>query len=314
MLGRIDPQNFLGGEIVLRKDLAVDAVREKIGKVLGMPVEQAAEGVIRLANAHMMNAIRLISVARGYDPRDFALVAFGGAGPLHAVELARELSIPKVVIPRFPGVTSAFGALRVEIRHDFIQAVFQKESEFDPARLNRFFDELELRGRTTLREEGLAEEQMRILRFVDVKYFPQNKYLTMPVPDGRLGEPEMRALVAAYVERYQREFGYTIPREIAEVEICNARVMATGSRRQAELGTFKGGAGAPRPRASREVYFREADGFVLTAVYDKAGLEPGAMVSGPAVIEQMDSTILIPPGASATVDEYLNVIIDVQKG
>lgn len=314
VLGRIDPNNFLGGEIVLRKELAVRAIREKVAVGFGMAVEEAAEGILRLANANMINAIRLISVARGYDPRDFALVAFGGAGPLHAVELARELSIPRVVIPRFPGLTSAFGTLRVEIRHDFIQAVFQKESEFDPERLSRIYAGLEDKGRKTLRDEGLAGDQMHLARYADVKYFPQNKYMTMPVPDGPLGAREMRGIVEAYVERYQREFGYTIPTDIAEVEICNARLVASGSSRKAELSRTAPGAAPVRPRAARDGYFREAGGFVKTPAFDKAALGPGAAIVGPAVVEQMDSTILIPPGASATVDGYLNVVIDVGRG
>ena len=311
VLGRIEPENFLGGEMALRKDLAARAIEAKVAKVFGMSLEAAAEGIIRLANAHMINAIRVISVARGYDPRDFALVAFGGAGALHGVELARELHIPKVVVPRFPGVTSAFGALRVDVRHDFIQPVFQRESEFDPARLNRIYAELEERARKTLRGEGLTDDQMHLARFADVKYFPQNKYLTMPVPDGPLGEREMRGIVEAYVTRYQREFGYTIPTDIAEVEICSARLVASGNTRKAELPRMPPGDGHARPRTARAVYFREAGGFVQTAIYDKSALGPGAALSGPAVIEQMDSAILIPPGASGVVDAYLNVIIDV---
>jgi N-methylhydantoinase A len=313
VLGRIDPENFLGGEMVLRQDLAARAIETKVAKVFGMSLEQAAEGIVRLADANMIEAIRLISVARGYDPRDFALVAFGGAGPLHAVALARELHIPTVVVPRFPGVTSAFGALRVEVRHDFIQAVFQKESEFDPDRLNRIFAELEDRARKTLRGEGLAEAQMHFARFADVKYFPQNKYLTMPVPDGVLGHQEMRGVVQSYIERYLREFGYTIPTDIAEVEICSARLMASGSTRKAELPRVAGGGGTAEPRASRPVYFREAGGFVPAAVFDKAALGPGTSVAGPAILEQMDTSIVIPPGASAAVDPYLNVIINVSS-
>ncbi len=313
VLGRIDPENFLGGEMVLRTDLAARAIEAKVAAAFGMTLEAAAEGIIRLANAHMINAIRVISVARGYDPRDFALVSFGGAGPLHAVELARELHIPQVVVPRFPGVTSAFGALRVDVRHDFIQPVFQRESEFDPVRMNHIYAELEDRARKTLRGEGLADAQMQFARFADVKYFPQNKYLTMPVPNGPLGDREMRGIVQAYVERYQREFGYTIPTDIAEVEICSARLVASGNTRKAELPRVPGGDASARPRGTRGVYFREAGGFIPTAIYDKAALGPGATLAGPALIEQMDSAILMPPEASAAVDSYLNVIIEVGK-
>jgi N-methylhydantoinase A len=313
VLGRLDPSNVLGGEVVLRKDLAATAIRERIATHFDMTLEEAAEGIIRLANANMINATHLISVARGYDPRDFALVAFGGAGALHAVDLARELHIPKVVVPRFPGVTSAFGALRVEVRHDFIQAVFQKESEFDPDRLNRAYEDLEDRARKTMRGEGLDASHIHLARYADVKYFPQNKYLTLPVPGGTLGQQEMRGIVDAYIERYQREFGYTIPTDIAEVEICSARLVASGATRKAELPRVAKAAGPAAPRGTRDVYFREAGGFTKTAVFDKTSLGPDASIVGPAVIEQMDTTIVIPPGASATVDPYLNVVIDVGK-
>ncbi len=314
VLGRIDPEHFLGGKMTLHQDRAARAIQDRVAAVFGLSVEEAAEGIIRLADANMIEAIRLISVARGYDPRDFALVAFGGAGPLHAVALARELAIPTVVVPRFPGVTSAFGALRVDVRHDFIQAVFQRESEFDPDHLNRIYADLEDKARKTLRGEGLAAGQMHFARYADVKYFPQNKYLTMPVPEGTLGHREMRGVVQAYIERYQREFGYTIPTDIAEVEICSARLVASGSTRKAELPRVTGSGGGGRPRMTRPVYFREAGGFVPADVLDKISLDPGARVAGPAVIEQMDTTIVIPPGATATVDTYLNVIIAVGRG
>ena len=260
----------------------------------------------------MLNATKLISVVRGYDPRDFALVAFGGAGPMHAVALARDLSIPRVIVPRHPGVTSAFGTLRVDIRHDFIHPLLKRQSEVRTDELNRLFQELEERANRILKEEGISGKAIQLDRFADVKYYPQSRYLTIPVKGGLLTAGDVQVIADDYVRRFHQEFGYTIPQDYAEVEVVNLRLSATGYVPKGEVQKAqRTGKHADALKGKREVFFREEGGFVSTPLYDRAGLFPGARLEGPAIIEQEDSTTVLPPGARAEVDEYLNLLIEV---
>ncbi len=308
--GVIDPEQFLGGAMSLDPVRARQAVENKIARALGMSVEEAADGILRLADANMINAVKLISVVRGYDPRDFAFVAFGGAGPMHAVSLAAELKIPKVIVPRYPGVTSAFGALRVDVRHDFIRPILKKSDQLSHTELARVYRDLEAEARRTLKGENIPLERVELHRLADVKYFPQSKYMTIPVPSGRVTKGTLDDIVNGFVTAYEREFGYRIPDDYAEVEISNARLSAVGVvpkgslRKSRKKGSLKSAL-----KGSRRVYFREAGGFTRTKIYDREGLGVGNRLSGPAIIEQPDSTTVLPPGAAATVDSYLNLII-----
>jgi N-methylhydantoinase A len=313
VLGRLNPLTFLGGEMSIHPDLARAAVRQ-IADHYGMSLEQAAEGILRVANANMMNATHLISVQRGYDPRDFALVAFGGAGPLHAVDLARDLGIPTVVVPPHPGLTSARGVLQVDVRHDFLLPVLRQRKDLDPARLGAIYDELVARAGAALEREGIPPEARDLQLAADVRYYGQSPYLTMPLAGPVRTAGELDAVVRAYNDRYLREFGYTMPPEVAEVEVVNARVTAVGATPQA-APTRAGGDGRPASAAiaaGRRVHFGEA-GFVATPVYERGKLVPGHRLAGPAVIEQMDSTTIVPPGAEGRVDEYLNLIVTVGR-
>jgi N-methylhydantoinase A len=315
-LGRLSEAGLIGGRLPLRRDLAEEAIRTHVALHFDWTVEEAASSIIRVANANMINAIRLVTIQQGHDPRDFALVAFGGAGPLHAVEVARELNVPRVVVPLFPGLASAFGQLHVDLRHDLTRAVFQRESQVDVDAFNGAWADLESEARALLTEEGIAGDRISLERQADLKYFPQSFYLTLPVPMGKLTSDHVADLVAAYNERHMHEFGYTIPRHAAEVEIGQVRLVATGlidkpSLRAAETnGGGKGNANGGHAREFREVYYAE-EGWIDSAVYRREELLPGMQVDGPAVVDQFDSTTLLPPGASASVDAYQNLIVDV---
>ncbi|MEE8109536.1 MAG: hydantoinase/oxoprolinase family protein, partial [bacterium] len=228
VLGVIAPDQFLGGAMTLDPDKARRAIEKNIARPLGMTVEEAADGILRLADANMINAVKLISVVRGYDPRDFAFVAFGGAGPMHAVSMTAELKIPKVIVPRSPGVTSAFGALRVDIRHDFIQPILKKTDLLSSEELARAYRDLEEEARQTLKKENIPLERVEFQRLADVKYFPQSKYMAIPVAPGRVTKKTLKEIEDHFLEQYQREFGYLIPDEYAEIELSNARLAAFG--------------------------------------------------------------------------------------
>jgi len=310
VLGRLSPEMFLGGEMAVKPDLARAAIAERVAVHFGFTVEEAAWNILRVANANMVNAIRLISVQRGYDPRDFALLAFGGAGPLHAVELAREMEIPTVLVPRLPGLTSALGVLAVDVRHDYVRPLFERERSADVGRIQAAFDAMQAEARADLAQEGVAPEAVQLRRTADLRYYGQiSASLTAPVPAERLDAAAVRTLIDDFVTQYRREFGYSMPADLAEVEIVNARVTGHGSIRRHEIKRFpRRGEAEEARKGHRPIYFQGA-GFVPSAVHDRAKLRHGAAFEGPAVVEQWDSTTLVPPGARATVDEYLNLVI-----
>lgn len=310
VLGRLRPDAFLGGGMLLDPDLAHRVLEERISHPMSMTIEQAADGMLHVANANMTDALRLVTVQRGRDPRDFALVAFGGAGPLHAAELAAEANISRVIVPRYPGLTSALGTLYVDYRHDLLRSVLMKERDVDAGRLQVLFDELEREAATLLDGEGVPERKRRLERVLDMRYYGQAPYLQISVSSNTLDVETIRQLVRAFNEAHMREFGYVMPREINEVEIVNARVVALGLTDTPEVASeVAAGTSDDANTGSRHVFFHGAGEFVETSVFDRSQLPPEATIEGPAVVEQLDSTTLIPPGWTAQVDRFLNLIL-----
>jgi N-methylhydantoinase A len=310
-LGRLNPATYLGGELEIRPDLAEAAIT-RLSEQLGLGVAETADGILRIANASMTSATHLISVERGYDPRDFALVAGGGAGPLHAVEIARELGIPHVVVPLVAGVTSALGILEVDLRHDFLRPVLSVADQLEAAELAATFDGMATEAEAMLALEDIPAERRAVEISVDVRYYGQTPYLNIPLAAPPAGRAELDEIVALYGERYEREFGYRLPPEVAKVEIVNARMTAIGAAEPIEPPRAEaGGDAAAAQTGTRAVYFREHGDFAPTPLYDRARLRPGAVLEGPAIVEQPDSTVLLPPGTTARVDPYLNLVLDV---
>jgi N-methylhydantoinase A len=310
-LGRLNPESYLGGDLEIQPELAEQAI-ERLAAQLDLSANETASGILRIANANMTSATHLISVERGHDPRDFALVAGGGAGPLHAVEIARELRIPQVVVPPTPGVTSALGILQVDLRHDLLAPVLGQVKDIQGDDLVATFDRLRDEATAILDAEDIAADRRSIELSVDARYYGQTPYMNLRIDEVPATPEALAALVAQYRERYETEFGYTLPEDVATVEIVNARVAAIGLTDDVELPRSEGGADAEAARkGSRDVYFDEVGDFTETPIYDRARLESGAAVDGPAVIEQTDTTVLVPPGAGARVDQYRNIIIDV---
>ena len=313
VLGRLDPNQFLGGEFTLSADLATSAVKTKIAEPLGMSLEDAAEGMLRVSNENMVDALRLISVERGNDPRDYTLIAFGGAGPLHAVSCAAEMNIPTVLVPRSPGLASAFGQLRVEIRDDTQRPLLTKHDDLDPADLEGAFTGLEEEAQAMLTSEGLAAEKIELRRSVDVKYYQQTSYLNIAVDDGKVDQEAVDSLVQQFLARHEEEFGYSVGLEYTSVEFVNARMTALGPAPVGELRRFEeSGDAADAVVETRKVHFAEADGWVDTEIYQRERLLAGATFDGPAIIQEVDSTTVVPPGAVVVVDEYRNLVIDTR--
>jgi N-methylhydantoinase A len=310
-LGRLNPDRYLDGSVQLHRGLAEEAIASLAAK-LGLSDAETASGILRIGNANMTAATHLISVERGYDPREFALVAGGGAGPLHAVDIARELGIPHVIVPPTPGVTSALGILQVDLRHDILRSVLTQLDQLESDRLVEIFSALEAEASAILEGEQIPEDRRRIERSLDVRYYGQTPYLNLEL-DEVPSTPEAIARIAErYGNDYEREFGYRLDADIATVEIVNARTAAIGLATPAELTPRSIPGGEAEPIDTRPVYFDDAGDFIETPIYARSVLAPGASIDGPAIVEQMDTTILIPPNSRARVDSRLNLIIEVQ--
>ena len=303
VLGRLGAE-LIGGAMTLDRGRAEDAVGE-VGGPLGLDLVGAAQAVVRVANANSADAIRLALIRRGHDPRDFALVAFGGAGPLHGAELARELSIPTVLVPPNPGITSALGCLLVDVRHDFSEMRLVAAGETEPPEIESRFRALEGEARERLRAEGIGDEDVRLARSVDMRYLGQWRSLEIPV-EGTV--ESLEALTDRFHEEHERQ--HTYKREGQPVEIYQLRVAAIGSIPKPELPYEEPEEHEPEPENHREVVF--GDGEALrAAVYRREGLKPGAKITGPAIVEQLDSTVVVPPGDGAEVDGYSNILVHV---
>ncbi|MGJ4995568.1 hydantoinase/oxoprolinase family protein [Bradyrhizobium sp. HKCCYLR20261] len=307
VLGRLSDR-LAGGKVSLDRALAVEAIERGVAKPLGLSLEDAALSVLKVANANMADAVRLLSIRRGYDPRDFALVAFGGAGPLHGAALARDLAIPVVLVPPNPGVTSALGCLLVDIQHDVTQMYLSKVEDVDVANLEETYRGLEIEGRERLKNEGVPDDRMVFQRKIDMRYLGQWRALSIPLPSSITSLDEA---VSIFHHEHGREHNYSRPG--APVEIYRVSVIATGLTPKAKFAEFELTDEPAKPVGSRAVRFDETEMAVPTPVYDRDLLKAGMKVEGPAVIDQLDSTTLVPPGVTAEIDRSLTIVMRIPQ-
>jgi N-methylhydantoinase A len=308
VLGRLDPEAFAGGRKI-QPALAAECLEEKIGRVLGLTLEETAEGIIRVVNASMVRAMRLISVERGYDPRDFTLVAFGGAGPLHAVALAREMGIPRVLVPPYPGVTSAWGMLAADVRHDYSLTFIGDVAAGLAAELNGQYAALIATGKADLSREGFAADQMVFEPLVDLRYRGQAYELTVPLPAQSLDEDALRTAVQRFHRLHRQSYGYC--REDAPVEVVALRLVARGVLPRTKFAAPPPHADLPVPGA-RRVYLLGT--WQEIPVYRRESLPAGFTLTGPLIITQQDTTTLVWPGDRLTVDRWGNLLIETREG
>jgi N-methylhydantoinase A len=301
VLNRLRPVAFMRGiegGITIDPEAAAAAIDKHVATTLGTSVVEAAAGALRLSNASMINAIRLMTVERGYDPRDFALVAFGGAGPLHAADLAAELRVPEVIIPTYPGLVSAMGALQIDLRHDFVRPIFQRASALDSSVVESARVAIEAEIEEIRAQESVDEWSVEWR--ADLRYYGKvSGGLTLSMPDGpgELGSPQQ---AARYHEEHRREFGYAMTAAVTEVEIVNLRATLHGRIAAPDLPSRGQSRGARSPDVD-EAYFLGGEGFRSTSFVDRDALASGDSFEGPAIVEQWDSTIVVPPGARARV-------------
>jgi len=309
ILGRIDPDYFLGGEIRLRKE-AAEKLTGEMAKSMGMEAVVLAEGIIRIANANMERAIKVSSVEKGLDPRDFTLVAFGGAGALHANTLAEMLDIPAVIVPEVSSEFSALGLLATDIRHDHVITRIVRSDRADIAEMEEIHAGLETKARRQLADEGVDPGNIKVIKTVDIRYVGQAYEINIQHPGAGSGENALQRLVHDFHAAHKRLYAYSAPEKI--VELVNFRVTGIGTMNPIGLKKCEltaDSSPAPALKRKRFVYFNELGGFHECPIYERGLLLSGHIVKGPAVIEQADSTTLVLAGYQAFIDQYKNLLI-----
>ncbi|MFP7673468.1 hydantoinase/oxoprolinase family protein [Marivita sp. S0852] len=306
----LNPTHLLDGRMAVRRDLAVDAIA-KMAAQLGMGVEDTAQGILSVVSANMAKAIRVISVQRGHDPRGYALMAFGGAGPLHAVRLAQELGMSRVIVPRNPGILCAMGLLLTDLRADFSTTrLLPLETDALP-QINEAIATVDAQGAAWFADEDIAPEKRRRARRIDMRYEGQNHELSIPVPDGRLDDAALDSLKCAFAQAHTRMYGFAVEGE--RIHCITFRLEATGVVAKADLPARTEGPpdAAAAVTGTRDVWYPETRRYTETTLYARDRLHPGMVFDGPAIIDQMDTTTLVPPGVRARVDALDNLILEL---
>jgi N-methylhydantoinase A/oxoprolinase/acetone carboxylase beta subunit len=312
-LGWLVPEAFLGGDMQLRADLARRAFEEGPARALGMTVEEASMGAVQILTHSMVQSIEENSVRKGYDPRDFALVAAGGAGPLFAAQIALEVGTPSVLVPTYPGVTAALGLLATDMVYEFVSTVYQRVSKLDVAALEEAFAALEQQARDQLTADGIAASDMLIQRVADCRYLGQGYELRVDCGSSAIDEAWVRKLRSDFDDIHEREYSRRF--EESDVEIPNLRVRGIGLQPKLRAPEAEPGPESAETalRHEGEAWFRVGGALdkVPTRFYDRAALEPGNLLEGPAIVNQYDSTTVIPPGLSARIDRFGNIVIAI---
>jgi N-methylhydantoinase A len=305
VLGRLNPAYFLGGEIGLDVDGARRAIEERCAGPLGLDVVEAANGIVEIANAAMVNALHLVSVQRGYDPREFLLVGFGGAGPVHANALARDSEMPTVLVPPSPGIFSATGLLTTDLKRDAATTVMRRLDAVDPGELESAFTRLEAGGAAEVEQEGIGRDSVEFVRQLDLRYVGQSYELTIAAP-GPFDQDSVAPLLERFHAEHDRTYGFSADTE--PVECVSLRLTTVGRIAKPPLRTLEPGA-TPEPKERRDVYFAESGGYVDCPIYDRYALPAAARIAGPAIVEEFDSTTVLHPGYGLEVDAHGNLVV-----
>jgi len=309
VLQTLNPTHLLGGRMKVRQDLARAAIG-RLAERLGLDVMQTAQGIISVVTANMAKAIRVISVQRGHDPRDYTLAAFGGAGPLHAARLARELEMSRILVPRSPGILCAMGLLLTDLRANFATTRLLTLSSAALPEMTSAFAGLAAKAESWFEQEGVLPAARQVGRTVDMRYRGQNYELAVPLPEGPITAATLDAIAQGFAEAHQRMYGFVAAEE--PVQLVTYRVEAAGLVPKAEFRPRPDAGADPGPALAgrRLVWLAEAGDFVSCPVYDRDRLEAGNRISGPAIVEQMDATTFVLPGMTARVEPYLNLILE----
>jgi N-methylhydantoinase A len=306
-LHRLNPVSLLDGRLPVKEARARDAIAQQVAAPLGLGIEDAAEGIVRIANANMGRAIRAVSTERGYDLAGFALFAYGGAGALHAIDVALECGVGRVIVPQEPGTLCARGMLLTDVSFDFVRSLIATASLQSWLQVETLFAQMRAEAERWLQAERVEPSGRSFRAHIDARYQGQNFEVQVPLADAA----PLASFLQAFAAAHEREYGYAIPGR--PVEIVNCRLQAVGAVPQAPLAGMPVGRGAGLARAgARAVYCGRGHGWVDTPVYARSRLGAGDVVEGPAVIEEMSSTIVLMPHQRAQVDALGNVVIDLR--
>jgi N-methylhydantoinase A len=311
VLGRLNPDHLLGVDQPVTLDHLREIIEAKIGRRLGLDADAAAAAILRIANDRMAGAMRLVSLSRGHDPRDFALFAFGGAGPLHATSLARELAIPTVLVPARPGITNALGCVVADVRHDYVRTVNKPLSALDDATIAGIYAGQSEEGRATIEREDVPVRALRCVYSADMQFQGQSHILSVSVERPDLG---VAGLHKAFAAAYWKRFGIELS-EIPPV-LVNLHTAVIGVRPEIDLAALAATQRAPSLKAAqtgeRRVWF--SDGWCQTPIYARDRLPLDAGFEGPAVLEQLDCTTLVEPGDTVRQDRFGNLLVSLRHG
>ena len=307
VLGRLMPAQFLGGRLTLDRERSKSLISD-LGREIGATAEDAALGIIRVVNANMERAIRTISLERGYDPRLFTLAPFGGAGPMHSCELAQELGIPRVLIPTHPGILSALGVAIADIVKDYSRTVMLRGEDINQVRLEEEFHGMEGQARAELRYEGLPADEMASRRYLDARYVGQSFELTIDFPSLSRRSDLRRAIASSFYQAHLQRFGYADRNEAVEIVNLRLKMELAVDKPQATVQQPGQSDASAAQMGETEVVFRQ--GAVPATLYNRDLLLPGNRIDGPALLVQLDTTIVVPPGWGGVVDLYGNLVLE----
>ena len=299
LLGYLDQGSLLGGDLSIDREAALSAVRKKLAEPLGVDITTAAAAVVDIVNNAMAETLKIVSVRRGHDPRDFVLAAFGGAGPLHAAALAAELGIADVICPPIPGAFSALGLVGTDLKRDYVQTVFVTAETADPGRLEEAFAALESHGAAMLDRAGVAVDRRRFERSVDARYRRQSYELQVALPSRAVDRAMLSEIAGTFHALHLKTYGHDNRDE--PVQIVNVRLAAIGAIPPLAVRDMPARAGTEAVKSRRRLWFREG-GEVDAMIYERRFMPAGLEVIGPAVVESLESTILVPPRWRARMD------------
>jgi len=310
-LGYLDPGALLAGRLAIRADKAEAAITERLAGPLKLDVDATAAAVVSIVNNAMAEALRIVSVERGHDAREFSLVAFGGAGPMHAAELASELGVREIIIPPIPGGFSALGLVATDLKRDYVKTFYAPLTGIDPADINAVYQGMEESARDMLRATDIPESRWVFERAADLRYLRQAYELTVPAPADAVTPETLDALANGFHEKHRQTYGHENRSEI--VQMVNLRLTAIGRLEGLDLRQTSATGSGSSMTGSRKVWFKGTS-RIDCAIHDRDKMNAGAEAPGPAVIQAVDTTIVVPPGWTARADDNGYIIMEASDG
>jgi len=314
ILGYLNKDYFLGGEMKVNDEKAKEALATEIADPLGMSILEAASGIFRIINQSMADATKVVSVQRGFDPREYALVSAGGACSIHSCKIAEEVGSHRIIVPEAASVFCALGMLESDVRLDNVKTYNTFIPGIDLGEFNDVIDRVEAQALEELLQEGVEKERATLLRFLDMRYVGQHHEVTVEIPSGcPIEEEHIEGIAESFHAAHERLYTYSNPEN--PVEIMNIRVTAVGSVEKTGLRAHQQEVtdASTALKGTRQVYFEEKNGYHETPVYDRNLLGQGVHIEGPAVIEERITTVIVHPGWDLSIDDFGNIIMEVKK-